>query len=119
MATTQFLYKGTLTHPTTQYVGVPLRDGSLGVQIAWLDATSSATITLEVTNYDSGDAPVDTAGSAWVWKQHSTSITGPNGTAAGSAIVNAENIRQKRARLKIVTAATSKLEIMDGAIKLP
>jgi hypothetical protein len=111
------LFKGTLTHPATQYVGVPIHDGIIGVHIAWPDATSSATITLELTSYDSIDAPVTTAGTADLWNDVSATvaITGPAASARGSAQVNVENVRQRRARLKIVTAATSTFTILDGA----
>lgn len=111
------LFSGTLTHPATEYVGVPVHDGVIGVHIAWPDATSSATITLELTSYDSQDAPTTTAGTADIWKDVSAtvSITGPAASARGSAQVNVENVRQRRARLKIVTAATTTLTILDGA----
>jgi hypothetical protein len=107
------LFKGTLTHPTTKYVGVPVRGGRVGAHIAWLDATSSATITLEATSFGSTDAPTESAGT-YQWKDTGAVITGPAATAAGGALVNQNNIQQRRARLKIVTAATSNLEIYDG-----
>jgi hypothetical protein len=107
------LFDGTLTHPTTKYVGVPIRSGRLGAYIAWTDATSSATITLEVTSFGPEDAPVDTAGT-YQWKDSGVAITGPAASAAGAAIVNQNNLQQRRARLKIVTVATSKLKIYDG-----
>jgi hypothetical protein len=108
------LFKGVLTHPATKYVGVPIRDGALGAFIRWLDATSSATITLELTGMGSGDAPVETAGSAAQWVDSGETITGPAATAAGSSMINLENVRQRRARLKIVTAAHTDIEIWDG-----
>jgi hypothetical protein len=109
------LFKGTLTHPTTKYVGCPIHDGVIGGHIAWKDATSSATITLEMTSFGPDLAPNDEAGAAWEWKDSGVSITGPAGAAAGSVLVNVENARQLRARYKIVTAATCDLEIYDGA----
>jgi hypothetical protein len=114
---TKPLFAGTLTHPTTAYVGVPIKDGALGCQIAWLDATSSATITLELTSFDPDVAAVNVAGTAWQWKDSGVVIAGPAASAAGSVLVNTENVRQQRARLKIVTAATSVLEILDGVIR--
>jgi glycerate kinase len=111
------LFKGTITHPSTTYVGVPIHDGAVGVYIAWLDAVSSATITLEVTSFGNDQAPVATAGT-YQWKDSGVSVTGPAASAAGSSLVDVENCRQKRARLKIVTAATCSLEIYDGVNRL-
>lgn len=108
------LFKGVLTHPTTKYVNLPVRNGAVGAHIAWKDATSSATITLEFSSTPQEYADVAVAGDAWDWKDSGVAITGPAGAAAGSSLVNVENVRQRRARLKIVTAATSDLEIWDG-----
>lgn len=108
------LFKGTLTNPATQYIGVPIKEGCIGLHIGWKDATSSATITLELSSFNASDAPVAEAGSAWEWKDSGVSITGPAGAAAGAALVNVENVRALRARLKIVTAANCDLEIYDG-----
>lgn len=112
---TTFLFKGTVANGATQYVGLPIyiEDGSVGAHIAWLDATSSATITLETTSYAAQDAPVESAGSAWEWYSESgVTITGPAASAAGSFELHAENIRSKRARLKIVAAAACSFEIV-------
>lgn len=111
---TTFLFKGAVASGATKYVGLPIyiEDGSVGAHIAWLDATSSATITLETTSYSAEDAPVDEAGSAWEWYSESdVSITGPAASAAGSFALHAENLRSKRARLKIVAAADCEFEI--------
>lgn len=111
------LFKGLIANGATQYIGVPIHDGLIGLHIAWPDATSSATITLELTSYDSIDAPVTTAGTADIWKDVSAtvSITGPAASARGSAQVNVENVRQRRARLKVVAAADTTLTVLDGA----
>lgn len=109
------LFKGTVASAATKYVGVPIYDGTLGAHIAWLDATSSATITLQLTSFGPTDAPVDEAGSAWEWVDSGETITGPAASAAGAVLVNLENVRQRRARLKIVAAADCNLEIHDGA----
>lgn len=108
------LFSGVLTHPTTKYVGVPVRNGTIGAQIAWPDATSSATITVELTSYDSTDAPVETAGTGDIWAGSGVSITGPAASARGQAQINIEGVRQARARIKIVTAATTTVTILDG-----
>lgn len=107
------LFDGVITHPATQYIGIPIHEGRIGLYIAWLDATSSATITIEMTSLGAEDAPLATAGT-YQWKDSALSITGPAGSAAGAALVNVENVRQLRARLKIVTAATCTLKIFDG-----
>lgn len=106
------LFKGTVANSETKYIEVPIRNGTIGVHIGWLDATSSATITLELTSFPGKAA--GSAGSAWEWKDSGVSITGPAASAAGSSVVNVENVRQKRARLKIVGAAACNFEIHDG-----
>lgn len=107
-------FKGTVANAATQYVGLKICGGTIGAHIGWLDATSSATITLELSSFNNDDAPVDAAGSAWEWRDSGVSITGPSGVAAGSSLVNAENVRVHRARLKIVAAADCSFEIYDG-----
>lgn len=106
------LFSGRIATSTTLYVPVPIRDGKIGAQIGWPDAVSSATITLELSSQ-----PVSPtiAGPANHWTTESgVSITGPAASAAGSVTVNVENVRQKFARFKIVTAAVTHLEIWDG-----
>lgn len=104
---------GTIANAETKYVGVPVVKGMVGVHIAWIDATSSATVTLELTSFPAEEAATDAAAS-YFWKDSGVSITGPAASAAGSASVNVENVRQSRARLKIVGAANTKLIIYNG-----
>lgn len=106
------LFNGKVANGETLYVEVPIRDGAIGAQIGWKDATSSATITLELSSFP-GVSAVN-AGAAWEWKDSGVSITGPAAAAAGSSLVDVENVRQRRARLKIVAAALCVLEIHDG-----
>lgn len=108
------LYKGPVANSETLYVEVPIRNGALGCHIGWLDATSSATITLELSSFPGAKAT--SAGTAWEWKDSAVSITGPAASAAGSTIVNVENVRQKKARLKIVGAAACLFDIRDGTL---
>ena len=108
------LFKGTIANAATQYVPVPVHDGCLGAYIAWKDATSSATITLEMTSLNP-EVASDTSTTAWHWKDSGLTITGPAASAAGATLLNVENVRQARARLKIVAAANCNFEIMDGA----
>ncbi|MGE5802940.1 MAG: hypothetical protein ACM358_11860 [Gemmatimonadota bacterium] len=106
------LFSGRIPTSTTLYVPVPIRDGKIGAQIGWPDAVSSATITLEL---GSTPAAATAAGTAYQWTTESgVSITGPAAIAAGSVTVNVENVRQKQARFKIVTAAVTYLDIWDG-----
>lgn len=106
------LFSGTVVNGETKYVPVPIRNGALGAQIGWLTAAASATITLELSSFP--DISPYVAGTAYQWTDSGVAITGPSATAIGSTTVNVENVRQKQARLKIVGAATSPLEIRDG-----
>jgi hypothetical protein len=106
------LFLGAVPSGATKYVAVPIRDGKLGCQVGWKDATSSATVTLELSSFPG--ASIDGAGQAWEWKDSGLTFTGPVGAAAGSTSVNIENARQLMARLKIVAAAACAFEIRDG-----
>lgn len=106
------LFRDSIPTSTTIYIPVPVRNGTIGIHIGWLDATSSATVTLEIGSFAA--ASLTTAGQAWEWEDSGLSITGPAGAAAGSSVVNVENVRQWFARLKIVTAAASSFDIRDG-----
>ena len=109
------LFKGPQATGTTMYVGVPIHDGCIGVHLGWLDATSAATVTLELSSWSPDEAPVTTAGTTGLeWKDSGETITGPAASAAGSTLVNIMNVRQQRARLKLVTSANSSWEIYDG-----
>lgn len=108
------LFKGTISNGSTQYVPLVVRDGRVGCHIAWKDATSAATITLEASSFDQTEAPVLVAGSAWHWKDTAVAITGPSATAADGTLVNVDTLYQKRARLKIVATANCDLEIHNG-----
>lgn len=113
-AGTPVLWEGTVANGETKYVGVPIHKGIIGLQIAWTDAVASATVTLELSSWGAMDAPVDTAGSAVYWKDSGETITGPAASAASSVMVHLENVRQRRARLKIVGAAASPMVVLDG-----
>lgn len=102
----------TVGNGQTKYVEVPVLNGTIGIQLAWLDATSSATVTLELTSFRRV-AAIE-AGNAWEWKDSGLTFTGPAGSAAGSLLINVENVRQARARLKIVGAAASLFDLRGG-----
>ena len=106
------LFQGRIASGATIYVPVPIRNGALGVHIGWPDAVSSATITLELSSRDG--IAVTVAGTGDQWFDSLVVIVGPAASAAGSAPVNVENCRQRLARLKIVTAAVTTLDIRDG-----
>ncbi len=108
------LFKGAVANGVTKYVGVPIVDGRVGVHIGWLDATSAATITLELGSAPATDAPIDEAGEAWQWKDSGGVIAGPAGAAAGLTLVNRDAVYQKRARLKIAATADCDLAIWNG-----
>ncbi len=111
MGKNTILFKGKVANGETKYVPVPVRGGALGAHIAWLDATSSATITLELSSFE--DASFDDP-AGHQWKDSGVSVTGPAASALGSSLVNVDNVRQKLARLKIVGAAASQFDIRDG-----
>jgi hypothetical protein len=110
----KYLYNkaGAAVAASTVYVELPVEDGAVGAHIAWLDATSAATITLELTCYGQLEAPASEAGSAWEWEDSGLTISGPAAAAAGATSLNVENVRQRRARLKMVLSATSKIQVL-------
>jgi hypothetical protein len=101
-----------IANGVTRYIELPVREGRIGAQVAWKDATSSATITLELTSFR--EAAAEQAGAAGVWKDSGLSFVGPAGVGADALLINVENCRQPRARLKIVAAAATFLTILDG-----
>lgn len=113
------LFAGVVLNAVTKYVAVPVRNGTIGIDIGWLDATSNATITLELSSFPNAAANFSVAGAAWEWKDSGLVITGPVGVAAGSSLVNVENVRQNYARLKIVATANCLFDIRDGTAGLP
>ncbi len=106
------LFNGVVPTSTTFYVPLPIRDGEIGAQVAWMDATSSATITVELSSFE--HAAFTNVGQAWEWKDSGLTFSGPSGVAAGSFLINVENVRQRHARLKVITAAASTFDIRDG-----
>ncbi len=105
------LFSGRIASGVTVYVPVPIRDGTIGATIGWPDAVSSAAITLELA---SGPYSATTAGTAAQWHDSALTFTGPAASAAGSIGIDVENCRQRLARIKVVTAAVTTLDIWDG-----
>ncbi len=101
------LFQGTVPITTPVYVPVPIKNGTIGLQIGWSDATSAAVITLQLSSL--GPASPTAAG----WKDSGLTIVGPVASAIGSTLVNIENVRQTQAQLKIVPSAISTFDIRD------
>ncbi len=107
------LFEGRIPTSTTVYIPLTVTSaGTVGCHVGWKDATTSATITVELTSIPGTSATA--AGAAWEWKDSGATFTGPAASAAGGLSVNIENVRQSRARLKIVTAAVSQFAIYDA-----
>lgn len=107
------------TAPGTYFIGVPVeRFGGaafVGLQIAWRTAGFAATFTLELTSYDESDAPVSVAGAANVWiAAPGVTIAAATGAGVGASLVNVENVRQKRARLRVVVTVAGLLDVLRG-----
>ncbi len=108
------LFQGVVLSGATKYVPIPVTHNRIGLTVAWRDAVSSATITMEYSDFDAEEAPHDAAGSAWHWKASGVAITGPSAAAASSALVESSSVLHKRARLVIVAAANCDFDIRNG-----
>jgi hypothetical protein len=106
------IFEGRIPTSTTIYFPLTVVNGTVGCSIGWKDATSAATITVELTS--NPGTSYTAAGAAWEWTGSGATITGPTAAAASSSTVNIENVRQTRARLKIVTTAVCQFAIYDG-----
>lgn len=110
------LFFRTIADGATAFCPVPIHQGCVGLHISWPDATTTVTITFEVTSFGPLDADPDAALNARLWPAFpGVTITQTPG-AAGAVLVNLSNIRQKRGRLRIVGGGgvTSTLEIYQG-----
>lgn len=107
------LFQGTVANGATQYVGIPVGlKGITTIHLAWKDATSAATVTLQHSLFSPDDAPVGSAGSAWHWVNSATSVTGPAATAAGASLTQLSGVGPNlRSRLRIVATANCDLEV--------
>lgn len=103
----------------TEYVEVGGEGSTIhGIQICWVDAVSSATITLHTSNWPAQDVAVDST-TAYHWHDESVAaapvtIVGPSAAAIGNTMVHLGNLGAARCRLKIVAAATTKLWIIPN-----
>lgn len=101
-----------VTSGTTVYIGVPIRDGTVGAQVVWKDNASSGTITVELSS--NPDLPAARAGEPWEWKDTGLTFAGPAGAQPGSTLINIENVRQRQARIRFAATADSYIEVWDG-----
>jgi hypothetical protein len=121
------LFRGTQGAATTIAVPVPVIAGCVGVHVSWPDATTAATIVLEVSSFDSDQAPWFTGavlageGNAAVavvdadkWPDSGAVIDPIVAGAEGSRLINVSGLRQQRARLLITSTAICTWDIRDG-----
>lgn len=76
------------------------------IQISWADATASAAIVLQGTNFDSNEADI-LAADTFYWVTVPVTITGPVASALGSTLVDVSNLGLKRLRVKVTAAANT------------
>jgi len=112
------LFKGSIANGATAFCPVPIVQGCIGLHGTWPDATSTFTVVLEVSSFnpeEPGAGPEDAANARTWPAMPGVTITQTPG-AAGSFLVNLSNIRQQRARLRMVGGGgvTSLAEIYHG-----
>jgi hypothetical protein len=121
------LFRGTQGAATTIAVPVPVIAGCVGVHVSWPDAVTAATLVLEVSSFDSDQAPwftgavLDGEGNAAVavadpdkWPDSGAVIDPIVAGASGARLINASGLRQQRARLLITSTAICTWDIRDG-----
>lgn len=121
------LFKGTQGAGTTIAVPIPVIAGCVGAHVSWPDATTEAEIVLEVSSFDSDQAPwftgavLDGEGNAAVavadpdkWPDSGVAIDPVVAGASGARQISASNLRAQRARLLITSTAVCTWDIRDG-----
>lgn len=121
------LFRGTQASGTTIAVPVPVIAGCVGVHMSWPDAVTAADVVLEVSSFDSDQAPWFTGavlsgeGNAAVavadpdkWPDSGAVIDPIVAGASGARLINASGLRQQRARLLITSTADCTWDIRDG-----
>lgn len=113
----QLIFKGTIANGTTRYFGIPTgAKGLLFLDVAWKDATSAATITVESTGWPAEDAPIETPGTARHWETEAgIVIAGPTGVGEGKTTVHVSNFIAPRARMRFQATAACDVEIYAEA----
>jgi hypothetical protein len=130
----QPLFRGVQASGTTIAVPVPIVLGAAGVQVSWDDATTAASFAFELSSYPADLAPVGAGGAgtqvtggghaylagaaAQFWVDSGETIAAVAAGAAGSFLINASGIRQRRGRLLITAAADCSWIIWPGAIEV-
>lgn len=92
----------------TTYVGLPVSCGTIGGSVFWSSTSLIATFTVDVTTANQQEAPVNDTSARWVGSGVSFPAAA---SAAGGFAINLENVRQARARLKIVATAAGEIEV--------
>lgn len=103
-----------LSGATDFFMWTPSASGTHSLQISWADATSSAALTLESSNYGKSEisgtlARATNPGLAMWALESGVSITGPAASAANSVMVHLSQSGAKSYRVKIVAAADTVL----------
>lgn len=124
------LFKGTQANATIICVPVPIIAGCIGIHVSWPDATTAATMVLELSSFSSDEAPLQSGGAgtavvgegtavigaadAQKWPDSGETIAAVVAGAAGARLVNLSNVRQRRARLRITSTAICTWDIKQG-----
>lgn len=99
---------GAVSHPSTLYFEIGLNDQEVtSIQLYTPDAAANAAYTLEGTNFTAAEASITDTSSKWVALP--ITVTAP--TSALGTIVSFSNLGVKRARLKVVTTATTQFSM--------
>jgi hypothetical protein len=99
---------GAITHPNTVYFEIALKDQEVtSLQLHTPDAAANSAYTLEGTNFDMKDLATDAVNTKWV--PIPITVTAP--VAATGQIISFSNLGIKRLRLKVVTSATTQLQL--------
>ena len=103
---------------TTTYVPLLINQSragtqGLGAHIEW-DTGANFTATVEMSDKPSELAAEDST-DAKDWVEVATVTGTPTGGAAGATVIEIENARHRRARLKIATTAASTVAVWSGS----
>ena len=91
----------------TTYIGLPVTCGTVGGSVFW-SSVLAATFTVEVTSANQVEAPLTDTSARWVGTGASLPAAA---SAAGGFAINLENVRQARARLKVVASVAGEIEV--------
>jgi hypothetical protein len=124
------LFKGTQASGTIIAIPVPIIAGCIGLHISWPDVVTAATLALQLSGFSADEVSLQAggAGTALVgegtaliaaadlqrWPDSGVVIAAVVAGAAGARLVNATNLRQRRARLLITSSAICTWDIKNG-----